>query len=71
MFFIIDSRETMPKNIPNIIIHNRISKKEMIKTLIPASGINPNGIKGTIPPKNGEKPFTIDTIILVKVSAFS
>ena len=29
------------------------------------------GIKGIIPPKNGEPPFIIETIIVAKLSAFS
>ena len=68
---IIDSLDTTPKKTPSKIIQIRIIKKELIKITKLAAETEKKGINGINPPKNGELPFTIETTILAKLSAFS
>jgi hypothetical protein len=70
-FLIIDSFETIPKKTPSRVIHIKIIKNEIMKVKTLADGTNKKGINGIKPPKKGEPPFIIDTIILAYLSAFS
>ena len=66
-----DSFETTPKKIPSKIIQVRIKENDIIKIRKLADGTQKKGIKGIKPPKNGDPPLIIETIILVNFSAFS
>ncbi len=61
---IIDSFEIIPKNTPSKIIQKRIIKKDVIKVDIPAVETRKKGIRATRPPKNGDPPFIMETIML-------
>lgn len=71
MFFSIDSLEIIPKNTPKNIIHTKMITNDIIKEEITSSFTKKKGKIATSPPKKGLTPFTMDTMITEKFSAFS
>jgi len=71
MFFSIDSSEIIPKNTPKSIMHTKMIINDIINEEIIASFKKKKGKIATSPPKKGLTPFTVDTMITEKFSAFS
>ena len=71
VFFKIESLEIFPRKMPRKMMHIMIMMNATIKVPNPALRVKKNGTIGTIPPKNGLKPFTKDTNTPVNLSAFS
>ena len=67
----IDSFEIRPKKTPSRIIIPMMIIKENRNEGNSAVETKKNGIKGTKPPKKGAPPFTRETTLFARLSAFS